>query len=229
MHSARAPQAFPTSITACPANLSYTSNEGDEFKINCYDGRFNAVNYTSVHQSDISGCMDHCSADSSQSCAVVLFNFDFKDGFENCYLLNEIGVENKPFNYTFAELSRQTSGTTSSDVSGSGPGSASSKAWIAGPVVGGIVLVALLAAIFFWLGRRSRQKKPHDQTFDEKRGEDGGSWRDEEPQLAASRGIHEAEAVEHDERHMLPANGRRSELRDPRTEALLQHQRELES
>ncbi|KAK3680805.1 hypothetical protein LTR37_021047 [Vermiconidia calcicola] len=219
----RAPQN-----TSCPFDdgSRYTTKNGEPFDI---DGRFNAANYTSVHQSDISGCMDHCSADLSQNCAGVLFNFDLEDGFENCYLLNWIGDENKPFNYTFAELSRRTSGSTSSDVADSGSGSGSSKAWIAGPVVGGIVLMALLAALFFWLGRRSRQKKPQEQTSDEKRGANGDSWQSEEPQLAASQSIHEAGAVEHDERHMLPANERRPELRDPKTEALLQRQHELES
>ncbi|KAL2824241.1 hypothetical protein BDW59DRAFT_162577 [Aspergillus cavernicola] len=45
-----------------------------------------------------------------------------------------------------------------STISDSGDGSGSSKAWIAGPVVGGLVgLVLIAGAVWFWLRRRRRQ------------------------------------------------------------------------
>lgn len=58
--------------------------------------------------------------------------------------------------------------STESADSGSGTGgSKSSKAWIAGPVVGSVVGLALLLSLAFLLGRRRRKKKEETEEGDE--------------------------------------------------------------
>jgi hypothetical protein len=207
-HSAQVTRGYADiSSNYCPEDLTYTAGNDDVFKINCYDGRFNAVNYTSAHESSIHGCMDRCSTDSHHDCAGILSNIDLKDGWSNCYLLSDVGVQAKPFNYTSAELATRSS----CDDGDAGPGS--SKAWIAGPVIGVTVLTALTAGIFWWFRRRSRHRQSQDQTFDEMYDTK------QQPEV-----IHEAGTSE--ERHMLDAEPRTHELRDPKTEALIQHELE---
>ena len=161
-HSARVTESSLDISAVCPESLSHTSANDEEFKIKCFDGRFNAENFTSLHESSIQGCIDQCSTHSgSPECVGVIFNIDLADGFDNCYLLNSIGVPNKPFNYTFAELVSQRSNASSpggSNTSGNSSSGSSSKVWIAGPVIGVVVFLPLLAGGIFWWRWRSRSR-----------------------------------------------------------------------
>lgn len=142
------------------------------FNVSCYGGRSGSSNVTSMYSANITSCVDACADYSgSESCLGVWFDNSFADGFDNCYLLNDTGSDAGFSNSTFAMLASGTpsnsssspststtpsaSATNSSSSSGSSGGS-SSKAWIAGPVIGGLAAVAIaFAGLFFWRRRRT--------------------------------------------------------------------------
>lgn len=158
------------------------SSHDKTFNATCFEGRVGSSNMTSVYSANITGCIDECATYTGPDpCLAVFYDNSFADGFDNCYLLNATGSATSPLNSTYAELvsGNNTTGapatsipttsvpatsTPAASLSSSTPGSSSSsssssKAWIAGPVVGVIAAVAILAVGFFWLRRRARQNQ----------------------------------------------------------------------
>ena len=125
------------------------------------------------------------------------------DGYENCYLLNATGSPRTGLNMTFAELTQSSrEGTISSQSDSAGK---SSKAWIAGPVIGIVAFLAILAGgILWWRRRRSQERFTQEMGTAEKRVE-----------MAPNEGrLPRKDAVK----------GPRYELVDPNSERLYQHE-----
>lgn len=154
-HSARMTQI--DSIDAkCPGTDTYTvgnATDAKRFDIHC--GRLNpGTNITSLHTQSVTACMDAC-ASSDTDCKAILFDSTLTGGFNNCYLQNTTSVISDQASAIYAVL-------VDAEIS-SQPGidppsaSATSKAWIAGPVVGGIAALAAIGfAIFWWRRKASR-------------------------------------------------------------------------
>ncbi|KAF2805531.1 uncharacterized protein BDZ99DRAFT_466511 [Mytilinidion resinicola] len=155
LHSAALTSITPTVNTTCPSGKAYDS-KGKTFDINC--AQLNTgTNITSIHRANITSCIDAC-ANSDKDCVGVVFDSTMAAGFQNCYLQNTTSVISNNANTTFALLSG-TPIPTSSPTNTTSPSSSSkssSKAWIAGPVIGGVVAIGLIAGgIFWWRRRRS--------------------------------------------------------------------------
>jgi hypothetical protein len=181
IHSATITRIDPVD-TKCPEKKTYTSNAGkakNNFDIKC--GQVSSgSNMTMLHRQNITSCMDAC-ASSEQKCVGVVFDSGLAGGFKNCYLQNTTNTVSDLASATYAAMSSSTSGDSSSGSgAGSGSGnsdnssSSSSKAWIAGPVIGGIAAIALLAFLAFWWRKRKGQSA-HNATI-EKDGREFGSY-----------------------------------------------------
>jgi hypothetical protein len=142
----------------CPSDTVYASGTKN-FEIHC--GQLNTgTNITSLHTQNITACLDEC-ASSDQSCVGIVFDSSLQGGYQNCYLQNTTSVIQDQAQATYAALTDAVipSSTTSPlpDQPGNSDSGSSSKAWIAGPVIGGIVGVALIAFALFWWRRRKNK------------------------------------------------------------------------
>ena len=161
-HSAEVTVTFYSDVDpSCPTNDSYVSPSGSNFTIHCYDGREGSQNFTSVHRYNLEECMDTCDSNIEQGCAGVIFDMSMELGYDNCYLLNDSGSPSYGANASFAQLKQSThSGASSMHADGGG----SSEAWIAGPVIGVLAFLAMLAVCFvYWRRRRSRSQHASSQ------------------------------------------------------------------
>ncbi|RAO72251.1 uncharacterized protein BHQ10_008263 [Talaromyces amestolkiae] len=129
------------------------------FNVTCFEGRVGSSNITSVYSANITGCIDECATyNGTESCLAVFYDNSFDDGFENCYLLNDTGTEIAPLNSTYAELV-SSDNSTSTSTPDSSDNSSSSKAWVAGPVVGAVAAVTIVALGFLWWRRRAGRRQ----------------------------------------------------------------------
>ncbi|KAF2124967.1 hypothetical protein P153DRAFT_349095 [Dothidotthia symphoricarpi CBS 119687] len=142
--------------TTCPTKTSYTAPNKKIFDINC--GQSNAgSNITNIHSQNITSCMDACAA-SDKSCIGIVFDSSLQFGYNNCALQSTSNIVTTQSQATYAALSSETAASTPSSSTSSG-----SKAWIAGPVIGGIAALALLAFALLWWRRRKAKKAPYVQ------------------------------------------------------------------
>ncbi|KAL4945558.1 hypothetical protein BDV06DRAFT_184516 [Aspergillus oleicola] len=150
IHSALA--EIPEADRSCPQDY-YTSTADEssrqQFSVDCFQTRSGTTNITAHHQTDANQCMDDCALD--PECEGMVFDTTMASGYENCQLLSDIGSEVANPNITFAQVIDIESNEPESS-------SSSSKAWIAGPVVGGVVaVVVVIVGIWFWRRRRNRR------------------------------------------------------------------------
>jgi hypothetical protein len=94
--------------------------------------------------------MDACAAN-KDGCTAVLYASSLDDGYQNCHLQKTINEVIDSANATYATIASSDSDNTSS-------GSSPSKAWIAGPVIGGIAALAAIGFAIFWWRRRKTRK-----------------------------------------------------------------------
>ncbi|CAN9387748.1 unnamed protein product [Alternaria alternata] len=151
MHSAAIIEA-PTPDSACPQDNVYHSGgqaNGTQFDIHC--GKLNqGLNITSLQAQNITYCMDACAVN-KDGCTAVLYSSSLDDGYQNCHLQKTINEVIDSANATYATIA-------SSDSDNSSSGSSPSKAWIAGPVIGGIAALAAIGFAIFWWRRRKTKK-----------------------------------------------------------------------
>lgn len=202
--------------TKCPERESYTVAAGTAdakgFEVHC--GRLNpGTNITSLHTQNITACMDAC-AKEDVGCKAILFDSTLKGGFKNCYLQNTTSVISDQPGATYAVLlDAEIPSSSSSSAPGaanddSEPASSRSKAWIAGPVIGGLVGLALIGFAIFWWRRRKAAKMAQG----EKNPSSESSYGAVPPQYV------EAEALDSGARSELPASTKYAHNYVPRSE-----------
>ncbi|KAK3717681.1 hypothetical protein LTR37_005748 [Vermiconidia calcicola] len=220
-HSAEITAAFADVSVGCPSSRTYTSDNGKDFAVECYDGRVGSDNITSQHETSVEDCLESCSIRTGLGCIGVVFDIELLDGFNNCYLLNETGTPNKGANATFAQLTQQAvDGATPSETNGDGESNEASSAWVAGPVIGVVLLLALIIGGFFWWRRRSEKRQAQldeQQPTISELPSDHGVWE------AKPYAMHKADGPMHEQFHMLQSQ-ERYELADPNSQRALQHE-----
>ena len=143
------------SINTTCSGASYTSPNGANFNTSC-DHSGESPDIEKLHAANFEECQDLCAdykPDSGNAaCKGVVYQPSARDGWLNCGL--KYGVTNitTQAEYHLAILATQGSGGNSSS-------SSSSKAWIAGAVVGPLVILGLIAGLFFWYRRRRNSSK----------------------------------------------------------------------
>jgi hypothetical protein len=150
--------------TKCPETSTYTAGTLENrvtFDINC--GKANSgTHITSLHSQNVTACMDACVA-SDQKCIGISFDSGLADGYSNCYLMNTTAVVSDKASTTYALIADSASPSSSSS-SGSSDSLSSSKIWIVGPAIGGIVALAAFGfAIFWWRCRKSAKPTPEEK------------------------------------------------------------------
>lgn len=163
IHSATITQ-IDTVDRTCPSAKQYRAQATKkDFDLHC--GQLNSgTNITSIHMKNVTSCMDAC-ANSDKNCIGIVFDPTLGGGYKNCYLQNTTNTISNSPSATYAVLSASAStggglidpSKNNTDSSGSGSGSGS-KAWIAGPVVGGIAAVGIIVFAIFWWRRRKAAK-----------------------------------------------------------------------
>jgi hypothetical protein len=159
IHTATLTQIDPID-NKCPDAKTYNSKNA-KFDIHC--GKvISGTNITSMHTQNITSCMDAC-ATYDQKCVGIVFDSSLSGGFKNCYLQNTTNTVSDQASATYAAMSSGSSngnGNNSGDSTNTNDSSSSSssKAWIAGPVLGGIAAIALIAFLIFFIRRRKARK-----------------------------------------------------------------------
>jgi len=145
-HSAMVAPGYDAISITCPAEPTYFPESG-MFSVECSATRTGAQNISSRHETSVSDCVDTCSTHLDDGCVGVLYQLSLAQGYDNCYLLNDTG-EPVPggANATFAHLTQSRALTPDADDSSRGH---SSKAWIAGPVIGALLaILPIIGAVY---------------------------------------------------------------------------------
>lgn len=156
LHSATITQIDPVDRT-CPSDTSYEATGKKNFDIHC--GQLNTgTNITSLHTQNVTACIDAC-ATSTDKCVGVLFDSQLTGGFNNCYLQNTTSVITDQTSATYASLSdadapSSSGSSNNNNNNNNGNSSSPSKAWIAGPVIGGLAALGIIGFAIFWWRRR---------------------------------------------------------------------------
>lgn len=160
-HSAFSQISFSTVNNTCPANSTYIPpTTGRNFTIACNQNN-EGTNLTALHTSDVFSCIDSCAANST--CVGVVFDSYMVYGYQNCYLKSAFGLPTPLQNWFSAALE----GSTSSNTTSHSPTVHKSEGWIAGPVLGAIVIIAILAVlIYLWRRRKNGSKLQRQGAFE---------------------------------------------------------------
>ena len=156
-HSAQVTPALYDVNIDYPGRNPFTPKDGIEFDVECYNTRADTQNVTSTHGTSIVRCMQTCgirtSGEGDTDCLGVIFDMSMGDGYENCALLNDTGSTyiNPPRDVTSVVLT-QASMQKTEDTATNGGSGGGSKAWIAGPVIGAILALLLIAGGIFCIG-----------------------------------------------------------------------------
>ena len=160
-----------TLSASCTNGTSSTASNKDVFEVGCAND-LSGFDLAQVHAGNMSSCIDSCATYSNATtgdCAAVVFDSTLQRGWQNCYLKSKTGASYSKPGTNYAVKTKNTSGQSggSGGSSGSGGGSSdgntnhTSKAWIAGVVVGVIAALAIIGgAIWFFLRRRRANDEP---------------------------------------------------------------------
>lgn len=147
----------------CPKDKTYTTPSKSTFDVHCGQAS-SGTNMTMLHAQNVTSCMDACAA-SEQKCVGVVFDGSLAGGFKNCYLQNTTNTVADLSSYIYASLSSSSSnsgnsnngnnnGNNNNGSSSTKKSKSTSKAWIAGVVIGAIAALALIAFAIWWFRRR---------------------------------------------------------------------------
>ena len=161
---------LPTLNSSCTNGSVYTAPNNEQFTVSCNDNRaWNDL--IQVHSANLSHCIDSCASYSNATtgdCVAVVYDSTLNSGWQNCWLKSANGVASTLVGNHYAlkvgNVPTNTNGSSTGNSTSTGSNSASSnsssKAWIAGPVVGGIVGIALISAgILYFLRRNKSEQK----------------------------------------------------------------------
>lgn len=159
---------WPTLNSSCVNGSIYTAPNNEQFTVSCNDNRdYNDL--IQVHSANLSYCIDSCASYSNATtggCAAVVYDSTLNSGWQNCWLKSANGVASTAAGNHYAlkidNVPTNMNGSSSSNSTLTGSNLAlnsSSKAWIAGPVVGGIAGIALIGAGILYFLRRNKSKQ----------------------------------------------------------------------
>ena len=140
VHSAKVVTTFLSTIDTSCTEGNQTEG-GKTFDVSCREQRTDFSNITAIHANKAEVCMEACATKEKDGCLGIYFDMSLSDGYDNCFLLNSTGKYVGGGNATYASLVGPVS-------------KRSSKAWIAGPVVGGVIALLLLTIVVWWWRRR---------------------------------------------------------------------------
>ncbi|KAF2096900.1 hypothetical protein NA57DRAFT_78490 [Rhizodiscina lignyota] len=155
-----APAQITNLTDQCPSKRQYTTAANLTFDLTC-DVLPLGRNYSARHFDNVHSCMDYCASETSKGnsrhCIAAAFDTYMNNGYENCYLMNETdGVNSSSVGFILGAVQKSTTSNTTSETTSGGRRPSNNKAWIAGPVIGAIALITLLAALAYWWRRRRR-------------------------------------------------------------------------
>lgn len=158
----------------CPAAINGTvvASNKNSFQLSCGEDR-PGNNITAQHANSLGACVDSCATYTNASCIGAVFDLGMVNGFENCYLKSEVGFTVNQSGFTFAL--RQANSNASIPDNSNFPQpqrQSSSKAWIAGPVIGAIAVIGMILAGLWWCRSNDRGKEV-ESIEDDQRQEDG--------------------------------------------------------
>ena len=144
-HSAVAQDPPPIDDPCQTTGQAVTSTKGTSYGLACDQDR-GGNDFSKYFESTLQSCIDRCDQESTTNCLGVIFDTELTSGWENCYLKNGTGIANNGrTGFVFARRDGQVEQKSKS------------KAWIAGPVIGGLAAVAILGA-FWWYFQRKRKR-----------------------------------------------------------------------
>ncbi|KAL9068461.1 MAG: hypothetical protein Q9157_006499 [Trypethelium eluteriae] len=168
-HMAILQQSALNANTSCTNGTTYTSSNGAGFAISCNQNQ-PPNDLVQFHMQNMSACADACATYTNSSglkCTGVVFDSSMEDGYENCYLKSSVGTSFPINDRHWLQKTKAANGGTTNSSEGDAAGanatspapippqsSSSSKAWIAGPVVGGFAGIVAIAGLLYWLRRR---------------------------------------------------------------------------
>ena len=145
----------------CRANSNGTATTGNDvaFKLTCGEDRFGS-DIKMQHADSYQDCIDLCDKHTGDKCIGVVHDSKMINGYENCYLKSAVGVATPDKDgYTFALRQDAPTPSDSSDPAPKPESSSStSKAWVAGPVIGVLAAVILLLGFLWWRRKRGGKK-----------------------------------------------------------------------
>ena len=156
--------------SSCDAGEFTTSDQKTTFNVTC-KARGNGTAISSHYEANFAGCMDSCASyepkGQGEKCAAVLYEYDGANGYENCYLMADAAWNSSRETWQLAQvLTSTTSGGSNSNDTDTSPSSgssntssSSSKAWIAGPVIGVLAVIAIVAGVFFCIRKRRSNRQ----------------------------------------------------------------------
>ncbi|KIV99776.1 uncharacterized protein PV09_08582 [Verruconis gallopava] len=164
---------IPTLNETCSNNTITKASDGEEFLLTCNDNRpYNDL--VRVHSENLTACVDACTSFKNATageCVGVMWDSTMSSSWENCWLKSSPGTSQTAAGaFTAMKISNSStststgsggSGTSKPSASSSSPsgGKSSSKAWIAGVVIGILAVVALIG-VAVWFVRRRRASQP---------------------------------------------------------------------
>lgn len=94
--------------TACPDSNTYdAATTVTSFDIACSTGRSGSENLTSIHELNVTACMDAYAEQRTQGCKAILFNMFITEGYDNCYLLNATSAKGSSINIVAFIIDRE--------------------------------------------------------------------------------------------------------------------------
>lgn len=177
MHTALAQISYNTTCSSG----TYIATTSDKAFDRLCDQTADGEDIGQIYMPNFSACMDYCSTytNGSKSCSAAVYQPTAADQFENCYLKSSAQYIYSRTGYNLATVasSRVNNTNTSNNPSNAGNGgvsvststpsnnkSNSSKAWIAGAVIGPLAAIAFLIVVILYWRRRHNTRDRASQT-----------------------------------------------------------------
>jgi hypothetical protein len=164
---------IPTLDESCTNGTTTKASNGADFEISCNDNRA-SNDIQQVHAENITACLDACSTFNNSTagkCSGAMYDSTMASGWRNCWLKSVEGTKQTVLGNVFALKTGTSSGSGESGnvggVSDSGASepssdSSTSKAWVAGAVIGPLVGVALIGlTVWYFRRRRATSQTSH--------------------------------------------------------------------
>ena len=140
------------------ASSSSNGNDRDTYNVACNYGA-NGTILSSVYTQDMTDCISACDNYTDTQCLAVSYFPNGDAGYENCLLMSNVQSNYSLTDSQFAQRLNTTSGDTSVCNT---KASSTSKAWVAGPVIGALAAIAILVFAIWWCRKRRSPRSRND-------------------------------------------------------------------